>query len=327
MEEAKIYLLWNTEKEKGYIGCTTDFEERKKHHLTSIANGNHRNKQILEDTKTTPIECWEFRILETVRENEMYAREIHWIAELDTFHNGYNLRLGGLEFVEGNDHPAADKTIYTFYNIDGSTFTGTQCDFRKAHNLDVKKVNKLVNDKYSRKTIGKKWAMSMEDFPKTYTFYHIDGRIEENKSCAEMRKRYGKEINFNVLVNETSRSMFGWYIDKSAMPIKRTWYHWNGKVVQNVTDGEFSLLTGIKRANICEYHKQNLKTTGGWTTDPDNLPKTYTFRHTDGTVEYDKSTKYMRKKYGLSYSIMCYMTKHGKMCKGWTATETKKVLA
>jgi group I intron endonuclease len=95
METGLIYTIFCTINKQRYVGLTTqDVSKRWKDHISQaksnpstplhksiVKYGAHNHKiRIVEDD--IPID-------------DLPDREIHWIAEFDTFHNGYNQTTGG----------------------------------------------------------------------------------------------------------------------------------------------------------------------------------------------------------------------------------------
>ena len=84
-----VYMA--TVNNKSYIGQTIDFKERKRVHSLACRD-THFHRAI----RKYGADSVRWEILEdNIPEIELNNREIHWIEVYDTYHNGYNMTLGG----------------------------------------------------------------------------------------------------------------------------------------------------------------------------------------------------------------------------------------
>jgi len=86
----EIYCIENKNNHKKYVGLTTRgvMKRFKEHCEAESYIGRAIRKNGIRDFYITVIDSAE-------NENELKAKEIHWIEELKTFENGYNLTRGG----------------------------------------------------------------------------------------------------------------------------------------------------------------------------------------------------------------------------------------
>lgn len=77
-----------------YIGQSIKIEDRYNQHLSNIQN-EQKNSKWYQALREQGIENFEFSILEECHPAELNMREIYWIAEFDSYHNGYNSTPGG----------------------------------------------------------------------------------------------------------------------------------------------------------------------------------------------------------------------------------------
>lgn len=79
-----IYKITNSTNGRFYIGKSVDIERRFMEHKTPKATGN---KKLHSDINALSIENFDFEILEECKEEELNARELHYIKTLNPFYN------------------------------------------------------------------------------------------------------------------------------------------------------------------------------------------------------------------------------------------------
>lgn len=90
-----IYQIKNLVSGKSYIGKTINFENRMKEHRRSLTAGYHKNVHLQRAWDLYKEDSFQCFILEKCDIDQLSDREMYWIRELDTFHNGYNMNQGG----------------------------------------------------------------------------------------------------------------------------------------------------------------------------------------------------------------------------------------
>lgn len=90
-----IYMIKNKVNGNVYIGQAADIYERWKEHISLLRRGKHVNNHLQRAWNKYGDDNFEFSIVEECDENALNDREIYWIAEYDSYHNGYNQTLGG----------------------------------------------------------------------------------------------------------------------------------------------------------------------------------------------------------------------------------------
>lgn len=90
-----IYMIKNKINGNIYIGQAADIYERWKEHISLLRRGKHVNNHLQRAWNKYGSDNFEFSIVEECSENALNDREIYWIAEYDSYHNGYNQTLGG----------------------------------------------------------------------------------------------------------------------------------------------------------------------------------------------------------------------------------------
>jgi len=90
-----IYGILNTVNGKWYIGQSVDVRKRWRSHRRELSMGIHPNAH-LQSAFSHYGECaFSFEILEECAVADLNDREIVWIKEKGSYHNGYNLTTGG----------------------------------------------------------------------------------------------------------------------------------------------------------------------------------------------------------------------------------------
>ena len=88
-----IYSLVNRENGKRYIGQSVDVRKRKNEHFGALKSGRHPNVHLQRAWNNGA--RFDFEIIEQCSVADLNEREIYWIAEYDSFYNGYNQCEGG----------------------------------------------------------------------------------------------------------------------------------------------------------------------------------------------------------------------------------------
>lgn len=90
-----IYMIKNKINGNIYIGQAADIYERWREHISLLRRGKHVNNHLQRAWNKYGDDNFEFSIVEECSENALNDREIYWITEYDSYHNGYNQTLGG----------------------------------------------------------------------------------------------------------------------------------------------------------------------------------------------------------------------------------------
>ena len=92
-----IYCITNTITTKSYVGQTIhSIIERWKQHRYACKYDKSKKSKFHNAIRKYGTECWMFETLEEVSDISLLnEREIFWVADRDTFLNGYNTTTGG----------------------------------------------------------------------------------------------------------------------------------------------------------------------------------------------------------------------------------------
>lgn len=163
-----IYKHTNQITNKAYIGLTKNtVKKRFNQHKTDAfryRDGKLPNSAFYNAIRKYGTTCWISEVLEEkLSYDEANIKEQYYIKYFDTYNKGYNSTIGGdhkfpsYAFRKGENQHQADIKVYTFYHIDGATFTGNKFQFMltvfgKITNSSRVTLNKVIQGKaYSYK--------------------------------------------------------------------------------------------------------------------------------------------------------------------------------
>ena len=141
-----IYKITNTENGKCYIGQSRDIKARWQKHLSSYKS--YPDWELYRAFKKYGISKFTFEIVEECQIEELNEREIYWIAQYDSFNNGYNMTLGG-EACNGTN----DKKVYQ-YDISGKLIGEYKSAHEASRILNIQFTNICKVCRGERKTAG-----------------------------------------------------------------------------------------------------------------------------------------------------------------------------
>lgn len=145
-----IYLITNDINGKQYVGKTmfNDIQERWKEHIKDSKHKKYEKRPLYNAMNKYGIEHFHIQEIEYVPWGQnLEEREIYWIAQYNTYHNGYNATLGG------------DGTHYLDYNLIVETYKKylNAKQTAKILNIDKDSVTKalLVTKSFTKEEILK----------------------------------------------------------------------------------------------------------------------------------------------------------------------------
>lgn len=90
-----IYMIKNKLNGNIYIGQSVDIYDRWDEHLRALRGEYHFNNHLQRSWNKYKEYNFEFSVVEECFEDELDDREIYWISNYDSYHNGYNQTKGG----------------------------------------------------------------------------------------------------------------------------------------------------------------------------------------------------------------------------------------
>lgn len=274
-----IYTIKNEKSNKLYVGKAIDFERRKKRHLNHLKQNKHCNYDLQKDYNNG--DNLIFGTLKEYDNSMLYQMEKFWIKKLNTFNGfGYNKSEGGDGFETGENHYAYKDKLFTFYHKNGTVEENiTQYNMQIKYNLDQSHISAVCLGKEKRIN---GWALTKEDAKtakicyrgKRYTFYNIDGKIDENMTVTEMSKKYNLDSSyFSRLTLKKIDISHGWVIDINNFPKKYTFYHIDGKIERNITISEMKNKYNYLKSCIFAIINNRRKTVYGWAIEKEHIDK------------------------------------------------------
>lgn len=176
-----------------YIGQSIKIEDRYNQHLTKMLNESENSKWY-QALREQGIDNFEFSILEECHPSELNMREIYWIAEFDSYHNGYNSTPGGQNkyYDPQSIYDAWDEGLAPL-EISEKLGIGTSCIY---YNLkEYKNYNKheakIRGGKLAYKTAIKNGNIAYPKEITTIYQYDLDGNfIRDWSSCKEAARNH-----------------------------------------------------------------------------------------------------------------------------------------
>lgn len=114
-----IYIIYfNTDNFKYYIGQSVDIHTRLTKHRAQLRNNTHPNYKLQAAYNKYGETLLVTDILQTINTVEyLDTLEVAWIAEFDSYRNGYNCHIGGSIITSGKDNSATKYNSQTYIDI------------------------------------------------------------------------------------------------------------------------------------------------------------------------------------------------------------------
>jgi len=122
LRKIDFYKILNKQTNKVYVGYTTNFKVRKRKHLAELKRGCHHSQKLQRSydkhkLESFSVEVFEEGVMDIV---DAYKREVELVAEFDSFHNGYNMTMGG-EGIHGHFGELHWKKVKIYqYDLQGN---------------------------------------------------------------------------------------------------------------------------------------------------------------------------------------------------------------
>ena len=218
METGIIYKAHNPINGKCYIGQTI-------HSLTKRMN-DHKSSSKAKDyhfyyaIRKYGFDTFEWEVLKTAPVEELSKWEMYYIGLYDSYNNGYNSTLGG----EGTRYKSKyEDIIVTLYHWYGKVYNGSLKDFFDKYDEKraILNVYKQLKSGHTYERQAHAYGWSFEKWP-TYTLYHIDGSILEDKTVKQLSEIFGIKYEKMNSALSKAKTYKGWYLEK---PDYYTFYH------------------------------------------------------------------------------------------------------
>lgn len=153
---AYIYEIINDVNNKRYIGKTEfDINKRFAEHCNDAFKDRNEKRPLYRAIRKYGVEHFHINLIEETNFPE--EREIYWINEKQTFHNGYNATIGG----DGKRLLDYDLIIKTYNELLNLNETSKACgasvdairNILKSNNVKIKSSGDIAKEKFHR-TVG-----------------------------------------------------------------------------------------------------------------------------------------------------------------------------
>lgn len=147
-----IYCAENLISGKKYVGQTVrSLKIRVADHYYKTVKSKHKFANALN---YYPRDAWKWYVLAEVEHDRADEFERFFIADLDTYRNGYNSTKGGS--LDGEISPTYNHEICSVYNPEFGVVSGTRAELAKLH-PELSLVRRLINGK--QKYVGN-WVLA-----------------------------------------------------------------------------------------------------------------------------------------------------------------------
>lgn len=306
LKKPGIYCITNLINHKKYIGQSVNVERRLTDHIVSLSKGTNPNYDLQHDFDLYSIYKFKFEIVIRCDIGELNELEKKYIAKFKSFEKGYNKTKGGSQVYSNykvhSKSPYSDifKTIdtnatnYTFYYIDGSSYTGTIRNFCYDHKIYIYGVLCLVTN--LKKCISG-WVIDDSLFKTKYHWgSHRSDVYYWTLSLSELYKQISIPIkSIQYFLNNPNKKTVSKYkvLNDDQLPKQKdtfNFYHYTGKTELNIGMHDFIKKYNYRFALIDKLIKGEIKSAYGWVVNYTLLTTTYTFTNRYHTIIYKDIT-------------------------------------
>jgi group I intron endonuclease len=216
MELGYIYTITNKVSGKVYVGQAVDYEDRWGRHKRELRGNYHNNQHLQNSYNKHGAEAFEYKVIDAVPIETLDEAEIAYIAQYDSFKNGYNGTLGG-DGIRG--------------------FTHTE---EAIHTMQVKSRARWCDDSYIKK--------QKEGYSEEVRTIMSDKKVGEKHPRAKLTNAVRIAI-YKDTVNTDSYWTERYDISRATVSLIRTGQR-SGKLTQKLNDDGFYHPLHLKRLGL-----------------------------------------------------------------------------
>lgn len=174
--ESGIYKCTCVSNGCSYIGQARFLLKRKQQHISELRHNKHYNTHFQRAWNKYGEENFTWEVLELCEEDKLNDREIHWIAQFDSYKNGFNQTIGG-DGTRG--HKRSEEWILAHSKITKDSWTDERRDEQRERMLGK---NNPMYGKTGELNPAFGRNMSGENNP-SYGKHHTEEAKEKNRQA------------------------------------------------------------------------------------------------------------------------------------------------
>ena len=210
---AWIYLITNDINGKQYVGKTEyeDIQERFKEHCQDYKRKRCEKRPLYNAMNKYGIEHFHIEPIEYVPpEINLEEREIYWIMQYNTYHNGYNATLGGDGKTLYNHELIKKELLKHPYPKQVANLFGCSTDLVRmiAHQNNITVIN-LGNNLFKEKIKPINQYSKTNEFIQSFNSIADAARwLYENNKCAQLNS--GVRGHISDVCNNKRKTAYGY---------------------------------------------------------------------------------------------------------------------
>ena len=209
-----IYEIVNDVNGKKYIGKTEfSIEKRFKEHCRDAFRERNERRPLYRAMKKYGIEHFHISLLEETDNPE--EREIYWIKEKDSYHNGYNATLGG----DGKKYLNYQEVIDKYRELENCAEVSRVLGISRAYVADILKKNNIQvvsSCEIAKRKNFKRVGMFTKDNPPVFirefsSYYAAARYLKESGIISHQASIKSAKTHISSVCKKERKSAYGYY--------------------------------------------------------------------------------------------------------------------
>lgn len=209
-----IYEIVNDVNGKRYVGKTEfSIEKRFKEHCRDAFRERNERRPLYRAMKKYGVEHFHISLLEETDNPE--EREIYWIKEKDSYHNGYNATLGG----DGKKYLNYQEVIDKYKELENCAEVSRVLGISRAYVADILKKNNIQvvsSCEITKRKNFKRVGMFIKDNPpvfiKEFSSYYAAARyLKESGIISYQASIKSAKSHISSVCRGKRKSAYGYY--------------------------------------------------------------------------------------------------------------------